>query len=185
MACHCLHRPSPTLLRSAPAAAARLRRVVSGACAFQRASIRVRSTRPATHAFSHFRQSATLSDMTRRPSLVASALARIERGPSYVRFVPELSQYNIGILGLHHDDGVWLSIHPKTHAVTDYESAELRLQGETYRLPRRTADDCARIVARAMRRRAVPLAWPAVRRRKSAARPANGRRRRREASRES
>lgn len=112
--------------------------------------------------------------MAPRNKVKAGALARIERGPAFARLVSEVSLYHIGVIGLgEHQDGIWLSLDADAkYTVADYTTAELRLNGQVHRLSQRTADCFARIVARAMRRRTVPVVWSRVRRRKPRSRQA-------------
>jgi len=104
--------------------------------------------------------------MPPRNKVKADALARIERGPAFVRLDPDSALYHVGVIGLgEYEDGVWLVLNPdEKYAVRDYAAAELRLNGQAHHLSRRTADYFARIVARTMRRRSAPVVWPRIRR---------------------
>lgn len=104
--------------------------------------------------------------MPPRDSAKAELLAKILRGPSFVRFVPQESRYHVGLVDAAQPaNGVWLSLTPDPrHSVMDYRTAVLRLDGRELRLARRDADRIARIAARALRRRALPMRWPSDRR---------------------
>lgn len=106
--------------------------------------------------------------MPPRNKVKAEALARIERGPAFVRLDRDSSLYHVGVIGLGvFEDGIWLRLNPgEKYVVTDYAAAELRLHGQVHRLSHRSADCFARIVARAMRRRSAPVVWPRTSRRK-------------------
>lgn len=104
--------------------------------------------------------------MPPRDSAKAELLAKILRGPAFVRFVSQEARYHVGIMDASYPgNGVWLSLAPdRRYAVADYRSAVLRLSEREVRLARRDADRVSRMVARAMRRRALPMRWPSERR---------------------
>lgn len=104
--------------------------------------------------------------MPPRDSAKADLLAKILRGPSFVRFVPNESRYHVGIVDASYPaNGVWLSLtSDPRHSVMDYRTAVLRLDDRELRLARRDADRIARIAARALRRRVLPMRWPSERR---------------------